>query len=549
MNAEIIRIGLKPALLLAVSLSCQAQVQEIWLTLFNSSHQSDDWANDIAMDSIGNFYVTGFCNTHSLTNVDYCTVKYSPAGEQLWAAEYDGPGHGDDVAKVVAVDCWGNVYITGYSKGNSLDYATIKYNSEGVQQWVSRYNGSADRTDIVNAMVLDSSGNVFITGSSQGVHTNSDIVTLKYDSTGQVQWLTRYNGPAGGEDAGMSIALDYRGNLCITGYSEGVGTEADIITFKYTNSGQLSWEARYNSPYNLTDHGDFICVNRDDFISVIGSSVNSSGNFDYLTIRYNTLGIQQWVTRYDGPGHSDDCAVGAVPGAAGCLYVLGCVVNVSTAMDYCTIKYNSRGVQQWVAFYNGSGNLNDGPQEIVLDSLENLYITGTSDGFNPPNADLCTLKYDSSGNQIWVARHNGSINRADGAQALVLTSDCHVVVTGVSMEMGTGSDFCTIEYLQSCGMAIPVYSAIPPSGFSLFYPRPNPFNPVTVISFQLPHAGHLNLSVFDVTGRMVATLADASLSAGTHEVTFHGSNLASGLYFVRMKADGFNQTMKVLLVK
>jgi hypothetical protein len=57
------------------------------------------------------------------------------------------------------------------------------------------------------------------------------------------------------------------------------------------------------------------------------------------------------------------------------------------------------------------------------------------------------------------------------------------------------------------------------------------------------------LSVFDVSGRMVTTLLDGSITAGTHEVTFNGSDLASGLYFVRMKAEGFNQTMKVLLVK
>jgi C1A family cysteine protease len=102
-----------------------------------------------------------------------------------------------------------------------------------------------------------------------------------------------------------------------------------------------------------------------------------------------------------------------------------------------------------------------------------------------------------------------------------------------------------------------LYRGVPPPGtgseipktYALLPARPNPFNPVTVISFQLPHTSHLNLSVFDVSGRMVTTLLDGSITAGTHEVTFNGSDLASGLYFVRMKAEGYNQTMKVLLVK
>jgi len=78
---------------------------------------------------------------------------------------------------------------------------------------------------------------------------------------------------------------------------------------------------------------------------------------------------------------------------------------------------------------------------------------------------------------------------------------------------------------------------------------PNPFNPTTVIKFQLPAAGSVLLKVFDALGREVATLVDDYKSTGAHTVTFNGSALASGVYFYRLKCDGFVATKRMMLAK
>jgi len=78
---------------------------------------------------------------------------------------------------------------------------------------------------------------------------------------------------------------------------------------------------------------------------------------------------------------------------------------------------------------------------------------------------------------------------------------------------------------------------------------PNPFNPVTTISFWLPETGRLKLDVFAVTGAKVATLADGVLSAGEHSVTWNASGFPSGVYFYRLRAGEFTGTGKMLLVK
>ncbi len=88
-----------------------------------------------------------------------------------------------------------------------------------------------------------------------------------------------------------------------------------------------------------------------------------------------------------------------------------------------------------------------------------------------------------------------------------------------------------------------------PAQFSLLQNYPNPFNPSTTIGYELSAAGHVTLMVYDILGRRVATLVDGYKHAGRYEVTFDGSKLASGIYFVRMTSGSYARTRKVVLVK
>ncbi len=92
-------------------------------------------------------------------------------------------------------------------------------------------------------------------------------------------------------------------------------------------------------------------------------------------------------------------------------------------------------------------------------------------------------------------------------------------------------------------------SRIASTRFALIGAYPNPFNPVTAISYQLSTANHVNLSIFDLNGRLVSRLVDGWRSAGIHEVNFDGSHFASGVYVYRLTAGEFNATGKMILMK
>jgi len=108
-----------------------------------------------------------------------CIAQYA---DSAWARRYDGPGNSVDGAFAIAVDTSGNVYVTGDSWGFGTldDYATIKYYPNRDTAWVRRYNGPADGDDYVNAIAVDGSGNVYVTGPSVGSGTYYDYATIKY---------------------------------------------------------------------------------------------------------------------------------------------------------------------------------------------------------------------------------------------------------------------------------------------------------------------------------------------------------------------------------
>ncbi len=109
------------------------------------------------------------------------------------------------------------------------------------------------------------------------------------------------------------------------------------------------------------------------------------------------------------------------------------------------------------------------------------------------------------------------------------------------------------SYTDSVFSALPVLDGVKegtaPADFALLQNYPNPFNPSTVITYRLSAGGHVRITVFDILGRDVATLADARMSAGEHEVRFDGSRFPSGVYFYTLTAGDRISTKKMILVK
>jgi uncharacterized delta-60 repeat protein len=462
-------VNVFPRSLDEIRLASSGGVPEAWIARYNGTGNLDDVADAIVVDNSGNVYVAGGSEGPG-TGSDYVTIKYDAAGQQQWVARYDGTAHDFDEADAIALDKTGNVYVTGFSFGSGGYFrcVTIKYNSGGQRQWVAHYNGIGNGDDFAVAIAVDASDNVYVAGQSFDSPFASDYMTIKYNSAGREQWVARYNHFGGELNAATAIAVDAAGNVYVTGESD-----YDYATIKYGSAGQEQWVARFNGPGlagNSADGATAIAIDDPGNIYVTGFSVSSGGDYDYAAIKYNSAGQEQWVSRYNGPGDGWDLANDIAVDRSGNVYVTGQSIGTTYPdYDYATIKYDSTGQEQWIARYKGPGDGEDDAVGVVLDGAGNIYVTGASEG-STGAFDYATIKYDPSGDQQWVVRYEGPANSYDLARAIAVDGSGNVYVTGNSVGLGMGSDYTTIKYVHDA-ISTPTPTASPTP---ITTPRPRP---------------------------------------------------------------------------
>jgi len=244
------------------------------------------------------------------------------------------------------------------------------------EQWVARYDGPANYEDKAYAMAIDGAGNVYVTGYSFGSGTHNDYATVKYNSAGVEQWAARYDGPASGDDKAYAMAIDGAGNVYVTGTSDGSETAFDYATVKYSSDGEELWVARYDGPISAWDKAPAIAIDNAGNVYVTGYNYSSEIEWVYATVKYNSSGVEQWVAYYNGQENINLCddAHAIAVDSTGNVYVTGLSYVSGTYSDYATVKYDSSGTEQWVARYDGPASDYDVAYAIAIDRAGNVYV-------------------------------------------------------------------------------------------------------------------------------------------------------------------------------
>ncbi|HYH14105.1 MAG TPA: SBBP repeat-containing protein, partial [Flavisolibacter sp.] len=499
-----------------------------WIRRYNSPSEENaglpDWAVDIAATD-SKVYVTGN-STRNKTGLDFTTIRYNADGSQRWIRHYDGESNKNDMVQAMTVDKAGHVYVTGISQGSQSnnDIATIAYDDNGNTRWIRRFEGTGF-DEFASDIAVDSYGNVYVTGWT---HTNSintsnrDYVTIKHDRNGNILWVRRYNGPGNSADQAIAIALDALGNVYVTGESIGNGTGTDYATIKYSTNGTQLWVARYNGLDNSLDNARALAVDHKGNVYVTGGSSSVGAGQDYATIKYNTHGVQQWAAINENGFAASNLAVDAannvfVTGepitvkynAAGVqqweitnpleandlavdnegnVYITGTSYTAETNEDYATVKYDGNGLQQWLMTYIGPGNWIDEASALALDEEGNVYITGGSTGAGT-DEDFATIKY--------VQTINAITRTKEKPEPAELTMEQNFRISHT----------------------------------------PNPVVTNTNIQYVMPENGHVSIILYDVMGRQVSTLVNAAHKAGSYSINYDASRLQKGTYYFQIRAN------------
>jgi len=373
-------------------------------------------------------------------------------GVPLWTNRFNGPASGHASASSIAVDSSGDVFITG-SWGDfagNYNYATIKYSTAGVPLWTNFYGQPGHPFTSATAVAADSSGNSFVTGYSaiSGIpDIDNNHATIKYSSSGTPIWTNRFDW-GGGTSFGpaTSLVVDSIGNVIVAGSAAGPPSW-DYITVKYSADGVPLWTNRFNRPGNSADYASGLAVDSSNDLIVTGTSIGGSIDVDYSTIKYSSVGVPLWTNYYSGGSVSVD--------AAGSVVVTG--AGDQSGSDYATIKYLSAGVPLWTNRYNGPGNSVDIARSLAVDSSGNVLVTGSSSGDTNGYAsfDYATIKYSNDGVPLWTNRYIPPAGGPGQAVAMVVDNKGGVFVTGYSPANGSDmdNDYATVKY-SSAGVPL-----------------------------------------------------------------------------------------------
>ena len=438
-------------------------VTEAWVRRIDGPVHGNDHGHDVATDSVSNVLVTGWIET-ATGNEDCHTVKYSPNGDVLWADTYAGSATGTDYGYTLAVDQNGNTYVGGFGNGDNpatFDIFVLKYDSNGNRVWTQRWTSPiTNYSAYAYSIAVDNQGNVFTTGFESDGFTDGEFITLKFNSSGALQWATPYNGSTSSIDYANHIVVDSDGNSYITGWSGGANNLHDMTTIKYDPDGKELWVKRYNGSADDNDYAYWLALDGSGNVYVAGQSVETGSDNDITTIKYAPNGDEIWVRHYDGPAHGYDAGQAIAVDADGNAYVTG-NHTIATGLECVTLKYSAAGDLLWTASFNGPDASGGVFISIALDDTASAYVTGFV--FSGGAGDSATVKYDTNGIEQWAQLYDGPGHSSDGAYAIAVDNNHNVAIAGYSTGAGTDYDYTTIKYVETATPTPTVTPSVTPT--------------------------------------------------------------------------------------
>lgn len=536
----------------------------------------------------------------------------------LWVKQAGGSGY--DYAYKVVSDNQGYIYVCGNFMGDatfggfsltsacaSQDIFVAKLDPLGNWLWVAQAGGSMN--DQGRDLALDSSGNIYLTGSFSGTanfgdyslsnNGNPDVFVAKLNNQGSWLWAQQAGGSEWDESYG--IAVDDQGNGYITGCyravasfgnntMESVNYTYDVFVAKINSSGEWVWATEgggteYDIGYDIAlgDPGyAYITGSFEGSANFGPNTINSYGaNPDIFVCRITSNGSWIWAEHAGSTGYDNGIAL--TSDNDGNSYVTGFFsgtasfgahsMSTAGANQTFVAKINNDAVWQWTQQPGGlsSGGAND----IIRNADGEIYITGTFAGnaifgsvelTGAGGTDVYAAKMDNSGNWLWGQKGGGT--GEDVGWGIAVNSQGNSFLVGSFTNYSTFGSFSFnffgfsdifIAKLNPSGVPIDD-PHVTPSPDIVLSASPNPFYSSTTIKLnsmnqQLGSTQSAILSVYDLRGRLVKStsvdtshlISDGYVWDGTD---MQGRDCQGGIYFLRYTTAGSRvSSAKISLIR
>ncbi|HZV12093.1 MAG TPA: T9SS type A sorting domain-containing protein [Candidatus Kapabacteria bacterium] len=501
-------------------------------------------------------------------------------------------GSGDDEARAVAPTPDGGYIVAGYTNSTDgdisgltqhggYDYLVVKFGADGSMAWKKTYGGSKD--DKAYAITPTSDNGYIVAGTSNSNdgdvngdnHINSnnnqpsnDFWIVKLDGQGTIQWAKSYGG--GNDDEATGILQTPDDGYVISGYSNSVDGDNnngsgtyDYWVVRIDKNGAVQWNQTYGG--KGVDKAFAMARAQDGGYFLTGISLSSGGQVtgtnhgdgDCWTIKIDSGGTLLWNYLTGGSGADQGNGIYGTSDN-------GCIVAASTGstnndlagdslhgdIDGWVIKLNATGGLSWQKTYGG--NLADFAESIYPTNDGGYIIAGQTASNNLQGAkrlgqaNYWLLKINGSGSFQWQGIYGGA--GTDMAYSVYPTSDTGYVVAGVTSSddsevtgdhLSGGAPTNDMWIMKAGGSSthtgVKEGENIIPGARSLVI-FPNPSASLATISFELPDAENTDVSIYNMLGEKMQTLARGMQSIGSHFIALNLNGYCDGVYLCKMES-------------
>jgi hypothetical protein len=489
----------------------------------NFGDEDGQWCQDITVTSVGDFILTGGFNgavdfgggpLTSAGGADVYLVKFDSGGNHIWSQCFGDDDHQDGMS--VTTDGSGNVSMTGLLMGTAdfgggpltssgdSDIFVASFDGDGNHLWSQRF-GSTD-IDLGLGIAADTHGNVLLTGGFTGVADfgggplfgvgGMDIYLAKFDGDGNHVWSRRFGGQSW--DTGECVTVDGSNNVLLTGWFQ-----------------------------QSTDFG--------------GGALSSAGCSDIFVAKFDGDGNHLWSQQFG----DENCQEGLS-------------VNASSGEDFVLAGFIAGG-----ADFGGGWHMVDMWAPA-------LFVAKFGYGASPTLLESYSATASQEGVEIsWRLSEAGihpefHVLRAGASEARfrdIYNPDIvqqNLSFTFTDHDCRPGVTYCyRVDVTDEDGRRTLFETgaiSAPLLAVTLEQNQPNPFNPTTTISFTLPEKMEVNLSIYNVAGKLVTTVVNRALPDGLNEFAWDGTDangnpVSSGVYLYRLTAGKKSITRKMVMLK
>jgi hypothetical protein len=494
-------------ILLCLLLAFVATSAQDWVRRYLPPWSDNATLQRVSQDGHAGIVVAG-TGIGDSTYHDFLTSRFDMQGEATWEQRYDNDGHGDDISGMaVAPD--GRVVVCGQSwqgdggGGGSYDWAVVSYRANGEHAWTTRF-APCDGYDFPKDIAMDAFGSVVVTGAANFLDTS--VVYWPSFATLFIDTAGVIRWVARSEDSWVAtcVALDSAGCAYVGGMGGAYSTY--FLYVKYGPDGAERWRVALTDPYPFK-----AAVGRDGAVYFVGAKPSGSKS-DYWLSKFDTAGHVLWQRTYDGPGHGEDVVRQIVLDESCNVYVTGWSPGSGTGNDICTVSWDSAGNQRWVARYGTPHS--DLGYGLCLDRGF-VYIVGELSPVSSERSDAVLLKYCAKDGALqWAQTYDGPAELEDHYGGVCVGRDGRVYVVGTSMRNAAQDRDALVGCYLADGTSVEDDAAV--------RVRPEPAGQLVRNTFVLH--GDARAALVDATGRDVQ-----ELSPGLNDVRSH----APGVYFVR----------------